>query len=104
MCSPWPGSTVTTRGCRPGADVVILTPYHSVYPVQSCVDMILMALTQELPRRNFRLEILPVNNRERLDSIQFCAAVAIGAEPGRLPRLAGPVPGAAGPHGPRGDG
>lgn len=62
-------------------NVVILTPYHSVYPVQSCVDMILMALTQELPRRNFRLEILPVNNRERLDSIQFCAAVAIGAEP-----------------------
>lgn len=59
-------------------NVVILTPYHSVYPVQSCVDMILMALTQELPRRNFRLEILPVNNRERLDSIQFCAAVAIG--------------------------
>ena len=62
-------------------NVVIITPYNSVYPVQSCVDMILMALTQELPKRGFRLEILPVNNRERLDSIQFCAAVAIGAEP-----------------------
>ena len=79
-------------------NVVILTPYHSVYPVQSCVDMILMALTQELPRRNFRLEILPVNNRERLDSIRDRRGT------GRLPRLAGPVPGAAGPHGPRGDG
>ena len=60
-------------------NVVILTPYHSVYPVQSCVDMILMALTQELPRRNFRLEILPVNNRERLDSIQFCATGRTGS-------------------------
>jgi len=62
-------------------NVVIITPYNSVYPVQSCVDMILMALTQELPRRGFRLEILPQNNLERLDSIQFCGAVAIGAEP-----------------------
>ncbi len=62
-------------------NVVILTPYNSIYPVQSCVDMILAALTQEFPRRGFRLEILPVNNRERLESIQFCAAVAIGVEP-----------------------
>jgi len=62
-------------------NVVIITPYNSIYPVQSCVDMILAELTQEFPRRDFRLEILPVNNRERLESIQFCAAVAIGAEP-----------------------
>jgi LacI family transcriptional regulator len=62
-------------------NVVIITPYNAVWPVQGCVDMILMALTQELPRRGFRLEILPVNNRERLAEIQFCAAVAIGAEP-----------------------
>lgn len=62
-------------------NVVIITPYDSVYPVQSCVDMILMALTQEFPMRGFRVEILPVNNLERLDSIQFCGAVAIGAEP-----------------------
>lgn len=62
-------------------NVVIITPYNSVYPVQSCVDMILAELTQEFPRRGFRLEILPVNNRERLESIQFCGAVAIGAEP-----------------------
>lgn len=62
-------------------NVVIITPYHPVWPVHSCVDMILMALTQEMPRRGFRLEILPADNRDRLDDIQFCAAVAIGAEP-----------------------
>lgn len=62
-------------------NVVIITPYNAVWPVQSCVDMILMALTQEMPRRGFRLEILPVNNRDRLEDMQFCAAVAIGAEP-----------------------
>ncbi len=63
-------------------NVVIVTPYQSVYPVQCCVEMILMALTRELPRRGFRLEILPQDNLERLDGIQFCAAAAIGAEPG----------------------
>ena len=30
-------------------NVVILTPYRSVYPVQSCVDMLMMALMQHLP-------------------------------------------------------
>lgn len=62
-------------------NVVIITPYESVYPVQCCVEMLLMALTHELPGHGFRLEILPQDNLERLDRIQFCAAVAIGAEP-----------------------
>ena len=62
-------------------NVVIITPYESIYPVQCCVEMLLMALTHELPGHGFRLEILPQDNLERLDSIQFCAAVAIGAEP-----------------------
>ena len=62
-------------------NVVIITPYESIYPVQCCVEMLLMALTHELPRHGFRLEILPQDNLGRLDSIQFCAAVAIGAEP-----------------------
>jgi LacI family transcriptional regulator len=62
-------------------NVVVITPYHPVWPAHSCVDMILMALTQEMPRRGFRLEILPSDNRDRLDNIQFCAAVAIGTEP-----------------------
>ena len=58
-------------------NVVIITPYSSVYPVQCCVEMILMALTRELPRRGFRLEVLPQDNLERLDSIQFCVPLII---------------------------
>jgi LacI family transcriptional regulator len=34
-----------------------------------------------MSRRGFRLEILPENNLDRLDGIQFCAAIAIGTEP-----------------------
>ena len=66
-------------------NVVIITPYQSVFPAQSCVDMLLMALMRALPPRGFRLEILPLNNLERLESIQFCAAAAIGVEAGDLP-------------------
>ena len=62
-------------------NVVIITPYSSVYPVQCCVEMILMSLTRELPMRGFRIEVLPQDNLERLDRIQFCAAAAIGAQP-----------------------
>ena len=57
-------------------NVVIITPYSSMYPPQCCVEMILMALTGELPKRGFRLEILPHDNLERLASMQFCAAAA----------------------------
>lgn len=66
-------------------NIVIITPYNSVYPVQSCVDMILMALMQALPERGYRLEILPVNNLERLHSIQFCSAIAIGCDESDFP-------------------
>lgn len=62
-------------------NVVLITPYNSVYPVQSCIDMLLMALTQELPKQGFRVEILPVNSLDRLSDVRFCAAVAIGLEP-----------------------
>lgn len=62
-------------------NVVVITPYNAVWPVQSCMDMILMALTQEMALRDFRLEILPINNSKRLGGIQFCAAIALGAEP-----------------------
>lgn len=79
-------SVAQAHGYRPRLslkqkNVVVVTPYHPVWPVHSCVDMILMALTQEMPRRGFRLEILPADNLSRLDDIQFCAAVAIGTEP-----------------------
>jgi LacI family transcriptional regulator len=47
--------------------------------------MLLMALTQCLPVRGFRVEILPVNNLERLKSIQFCGTIAIGCEADDFP-------------------
>ena len=75
-------------------NVVIITPYNSDFPAQSCVDMILMALMRTLPQQGFRLEILPLNNIERLESIQFCGAVAIGGELSDFPGWADrfPVP------------
>ena len=65
-------------------NVVLITPYNSVYPVQSCIDMLLIALTKELPEAGLRVEILPVNSLDRLSDIRFCAAVAIGLEPAML--------------------
>ena len=66
-------------------NVILITPYNSVYPVQSCIDMLLMALTQELPRQGFRVEILPVNSFDRISDLRFCAAVAIGLESAMFP-------------------
>lgn len=62
-------------------NVVIITPGEAIYPIRNCLEMVMMALTQELPKRGLRIEILPQDNMDRLDSIQFCGAVAIGAEP-----------------------
>ena len=45
-------------------NVVIITPYQSEFPAQSCVDMLLMALMRTLPPRGFRLEILPAAKRK----------------------------------------
>ena len=41
----------------------------------------MMALTAVLPGRGFRIEVLPDDNLDRLESLQFCGAVAIGADP-----------------------
>jgi LacI family transcriptional regulator len=62
-------------------NVVILLPEGQIYPIRNCLEMVMMALTQELPQRGFRIEVMPIDNLERLDSIQFCGAVAIGAKP-----------------------
>jgi DNA-binding LacI/PurR family transcriptional regulator len=62
-------------------NVVIIIPGDQIYPIRNCLEMVMMALTRELPKRNFRIEVLPQDNMERLDSIQFCGAVAIGANP-----------------------
>ncbi len=62
-------------------NVIIILPEDEIYPIRNCLEMVMMALTLELPRRNFRIEVLPQNNLDRLDNIQFCGAVAIGANP-----------------------
>ncbi|MFA6816334.1 MAG: LacI family DNA-binding transcriptional regulator [Lentisphaeria bacterium] len=61
-------------------NIVLIIPYHSENQPHCCVEMLLMALTVTLPELGFRIEILPMDNLERLDRIQFCAAIAIGAE------------------------
>jgi LacI family transcriptional regulator len=63
-------------------NVVIIMPGEAIYPVRNCLEMVMMALTFVLPKHGFRIEVLPQDNLDRLDSIQFCGAVAIGAEPG----------------------
>lgn len=62
-------------------NVVIILPEDEIYPIRNCLEMVMLSLTLELPRRGFRIEVLPQNNLDRLDSIQFCGAVAIGANP-----------------------
>jgi LacI family transcriptional regulator len=62
-------------------NVVIILPGDEIYPIRNCLEMVMMALTFVLPKRGFRIEVLPQDNIDRLDSIQFCGAVAIGAEP-----------------------
>ena len=62
-------------------NIVLITPYAEKYPAPSCVQMLILTLTRILPLRNFRLEIVPQDNIERLSIIQFCAAVAIGIDP-----------------------
>ena len=61
-------------------NVVVITPYKLVYPVQAYVEMVMTELIRELSLRGCRIEILPHDNLERLDSIQFCGAVSIGFE------------------------
>lgn len=62
-------------------NVVIIIPDEAIYPIRNCLEMVMMALTIELPKRGLRIEVLPQDNMNRLDNIQFCGAVAIGAEP-----------------------
>lgn len=61
-------------------NVVIIVPYKQVYPVTEYVDMVLAELMHSLARHHFRIELLPLDNLERLDEISFCAAIGIGIE------------------------
>lgn len=62
-------------------NVVIILPRNEIYPIRNCLEMVMMALTAVLPGRGFRIEVLPDDNLDRLESLQFCGAVAIGADP-----------------------
>ncbi len=65
-------------------NIVILTPDEPSYPAHYCVEILVMSVSRELSEQNFHIEILPWNNRERLDIIQFYGAVAIGIDPDEL--------------------
>lgn len=65
-------------------NIVIITPYKQIYPAQAFVEMVMTELTRELSRHGYRVEILPHDNLERLESIQFCGAVSIGFAPPAL--------------------
>ena len=61
-------------------NVVIVTPSKVAFPAQNYTEMVLSELSRELSVRNYRVEILPLDNIDRLDNIQFCAVVAIGVD------------------------
>tara|TARA_R100000027_G_scaffold43430_1_gene32587 strand:- start:419 stop:1384 length:966 start_codon:yes stop_codon:yes gene_type:complete len=62
-------------------NVIIMLPEKEMYPIRNCLEMVMLALTVTLPKRGFRIEVIAADNLDRLESIQFCGAVAIGAEP-----------------------
>ena len=62
-------------------NIVIITPYKELYPAAEFVDMVTSGLIRELAGGNFRIEILPHDNLERLGEISFCGAVGIGIDP-----------------------
>ncbi len=59
-------------------NVVVITPSRVLVPAENYSGMVLTELARELAERDFRIEILPVDNIDRLDSIQFCGVVTVG--------------------------
>ena len=65
-------------------NIVIISPYTRVYPVQSYVEMVITELTHYLSLSGFRVEILHLDSLEdvsQLAHFQFCGAVAISVDP-----------------------
>jgi len=60
-------------------NVILITPSWAEYPVQNYVEMVVSNLARELSKRGYRIEILPDDSLDRLDSIQFCGAIRIGS-------------------------
>lgn len=61
-------------------NVVVITPSQAEFPAQNYTEMVLSELSRVLSVGNYRVEILPLDNFGRLNSIQFCAAIAIGVD------------------------
>ncbi len=59
-------------------NVVIISPLKEVYPIRSYVEMVTTELAEVLSKEGYRIEILPQDNLEQLERIQFCGAVSIG--------------------------
>ena len=62
-------------------NVVIFLPDDQIYPIRNCLEMVMMALTLELPKRGYRIEVMPLSNLSSMSSAQFSGAIAIGANP-----------------------
>lgn len=61
-------------------NVVVITPSRVSVPSENYSGMVLAELARELAERDFRIEILPADNIDRLDSIQFCGVVTVGID------------------------
>ena len=61
-------------------NIAVISPYKAVYPIQSYVEMVMSELAHELSSRGYRIEILPQDNLEQLQRIQFCGAIGIGTD------------------------
>jgi LacI family transcriptional regulator len=62
-------------------NIVIIRPYEQIYPAAEFVEMVTSELIRELALNNFRIEVLPHDNLERLGEISFCGAIGIGIDP-----------------------
>lgn len=65
-------------------NVILITPSWAEFPVQNYVEMVLSHLASELAKRSYRVEVLPTDNLDRLDSLQFCGAIQLGSD--EMPR------------------
>ena len=61
-------------------NIVIIVPYKQIYPVAEFVDMVTSELILQLALCGYRIELLPLDNLERLSEISFCGAVGIGID------------------------
>lgn len=61
-------------------NIVIIVPYKQIYPAAEFVDMVTTELIRELAQCGYRIELLPLDNLERLEDISFCGAVGIGID------------------------